>query len=108
MLDQRGAGEGVIADAVSAHPRIEQREGDEEEKKEPALRFASPTRRRRTESVSVHERDTRPAILTGIWGSRKRKGERTRPAVPTFWGVLQGRTVLASLQMPHIPLIDGG
>jgi hypothetical protein len=37
VLDERGAGKGVIADAIAAHPGIEEWEREEKEKQKNAL-----------------------------------------------------------------------
>ena len=46
VLDQRGAGEGVVADAVATDPGIQQRERKKEENKKPALLFTDARRAR--------------------------------------------------------------
>ena len=46
VLDQRGAGKSVVADAITADPGVEKGQREEEENKKPALRFARTERGR--------------------------------------------------------------
>ena len=39
VLDERGAGKSIIADAIAAHPRIQERQGEQKKKNEQPLRF---------------------------------------------------------------------
>jgi hypothetical protein len=59
MLDKRSASEGIVADTIAAHPRIEKRNREKKKKKEKPLRFARRPRGRCTEVLLVHERGTR-------------------------------------------------
>src|SRR5437867_3455587 len=72
VLDERSTDKSVIADAVTTHPGIEERQREKKEKNEQPLRFARRALGRCAEVLLVHERGTRrkpfptPAtIITG-------------------------------------------
>jgi len=72
VLNQRSASKGVVADAVAAHPRVEERQREKKKKNEQALRFTRAAKRRGAGLLLGHERGTRrkfllspAAILTG-------------------------------------------
>jgi hypothetical protein len=58
VLDERSAGEGVVADAVAADPGIEKREREQEKKKQQTLGFASARYKRGAGVLLIHERST--------------------------------------------------
>lgn len=59
VLNQRGAGKGVIADAIAAHPGIEKWERTKKEKKEQALGITRAGKRGWAEVLLMHEQGTR-------------------------------------------------
>jgi len=59
VLNQRGAGKGVITDAIAAHPGIEKWERTKKEKKKQALGITRAGKRRWAEVLPMHERGTR-------------------------------------------------
>src|SRR6267143_4309897 len=72
VLNQRSASKGVVADAVAAHPRVQERQREKKKNNEQALRFTRAAKRRWAELLLGHERGTRrklllspAAILTG-------------------------------------------
>jgi hypothetical protein len=56
MLDEGGAGKGVVADAVSAHPRIQQRKREKKDQEKPSLRFACGCRNGIAHVLVLHKR----------------------------------------------------
>ncbi len=56
VLDQWRAGEGVIADSIAANPRIQQGKRENEEQKEPSLRFACGRRDEVAHVLVLHKR----------------------------------------------------
>src|SRR6266568_8610603 len=72
VLDERSAGEGVIADAIATNPRVQKRKRDKKKKKKQPLRSARVARGRCAEVWLIHQRGTRrksflflAAIITG-------------------------------------------
>jgi hypothetical protein len=72
VLNQRSASKGVVADAIAAHPGVEEWQREKKQKDEQALRFTRAAKRRWAEVLLGHERGTRrklplspAAILTG-------------------------------------------
>ena len=62
-LNQRSTSKGVVADAVAAHPGVEERQREKKKKNEQALRFTRAANRRGTEVLLGHERGTRQKLL---------------------------------------------
>src|SRR6266513_1310775 len=63
VLNQRSASKGVVADAVAAHPGVEERQREKKKNDEEALRFTRATKRRGAEILLGHERGTRRKLL---------------------------------------------
>ena len=59
VLDERGARESVVADAVSAYPGIEQGKREQKEHQKKALRFARRWLRQRGQALRLRDRSTR-------------------------------------------------
>src|ERR1700722_7627998 len=77
VLNQHGARESVVANAVPAHPRIHQRERQQEESEKPATRVA-PSRRVRSSgefNVSM-EKCGRLRLRRRHFGGGGKKGRR--------------------------------
>jgi hypothetical protein len=68
VFDERGAGKGIVADAIAAHPRIQNWQRKRKEKKKQKLRFARESRRRRAKDWLIHERSTRrkPSLFQAV------------------------------------------
>jgi hypothetical protein len=58
VFDERGAGKGVVANAVAAHPGIEKEQREKKEKKKQTLRCARASRGRCAKGWLIHERNT--------------------------------------------------
>ena len=63
VLDERGAGKGVITDAIAADPGIEKWERTKKEKKKQALRIRRALKRRWAEVLLIHEGGSRRKLL---------------------------------------------
>ena len=63
VLDERSTDKSVIADAVTTHPGIEERQREKKKKNEQPLRFARVARGRCAEILLVHEPGTRRKLF---------------------------------------------
>jgi len=82
VLDQWSAGEGVVANTVTADPWIEERETEKKEKKQQALGLTRARSGRRAEVLLIHERGTRrkPSLFPAaiMAGSIKMRSQSLR------------------------------
>ena len=63
VINQRSTGKSVIANAISANPGIEERQGEKKKKNEQALRFARVAKGRWAEVLLVQEQSIRRKLL---------------------------------------------
>src|SRR5580700_5484176 len=76
VLDQRSTHEGVVADAVSAHPGIEHGQGKQKEHEKKKLRFARTWMRRRGQTLRLRKTRYRESPLWKACTQATRRAHR--------------------------------